>query len=418
MNLSRRTFLTSAGVSLALPCLDAIATPKRGMKSKPRRRMVCICTPLGLHTPFLFPEKTGKDYVSTPYLDVIKDYRDDFTVISGLTHPGVEMGHDSIFSYLTAVPHPERRAGFRNQISLDQFAAEKIGGETRFSTLSLSHEGFGLSWTRSGALVPPDTSPAAVFRRLFLKGRPEEVRAQVKRLRDNRSILDKVGGQAATLRTGLGANDREKLDEYFSSVRDLEKRMVRAEEWSKQPKPKVDAKPPQDIRNPADLLGKTRLMFDMTHLALLTDSTRLVSILLGGISLVPLVPGVSLGHHNLSHHGKDPNKIAQLKKVELATMSVFRDLLKKLKQTKEEGDTLLDRTMLFFSSNLGSGSSHSCKNLPTIFAGGGFQHGRHLAFNPAKTPPLCNLYVTMLQRLGLECDQFGSSTGTLTGLQA
>jgi len=193
--------------------------------------------------------------------------------------------------------------------------------------------------------------------------------------------------------------------------------LARAEEWSKKPKPKVEAKQPQDIANPADLVGRTRLLFDLTHLALQTDSTRLITIMLLGTSLVPPIQGVSDGHHNLSHHGQDPNKLEQLQIVELEKLKVLRDLLTRLKQTKEDESSLLDRTMVFFSSNLGNASSHSCKNLPVLLAGGGFRHGQHLALEPLSPPPLSNLYVTMLQRLGLEVDKFGSSTGTLSGLE-
>ncbi len=416
MNLCRRTFLRAAGVSLALPWLESVAGAGQ-TAAKPPRRMVCICTPLGLHPPAFFPEKPGKDYQATPYLDVLKDYRSDFSVISGLSHPDVGPSHDSMFSFLTAAPHPEIRAGFRNSISLDQLAAEHIGGETRFASLALSCEGFSLSWTRSGAIVPSDVWPSSVFARLFLEGRPDEVQAQTRRLRDGQSILDTVRDQSKKLQGELGAGDRDKLDEYFGSVRELEQRLARAEEWSKKPKPKVDAKPPQNNNNPADLVGKSRLMFDLIHLALQTDSTRLVTLLLLGTSLVPPVAGVSLGHHDLSHHGQDPSKIEQLKKVELEKMKTFRDFLKKLKDTKEDGASLLDRTTVFFSSNLGNASTHGVKNLPIILAGGGFKHGQHLAFDPNKPPPLCNLYVSMLQRLGIEAEKFGSSTGTLTGLE-
>jgi len=418
MKLNRRTFLRATGVSLALPLLDAL-TPTRGLAAAagPPRRMVCICTPLGLHAPHFFPEKAGKDYALSPYLEALKDFRNDFTVMSGLAHPDVGSSHDSLYSFLTAAPHPELRAGFRNSISLDQFAADKIGGETRFASLALSAEGFGLSWTRSGALVPPDCWPSSVFARLFLEGKPEEVQAQARRLRDGQSILDTVGDQARTLQSGLGSNDREKLDEYFTSVRELEQRLARAEEWAKKPKPKVDAKPPQNITNSADLVGRTRLLFDLVHLAVQTDSTRLITILLLGTSLVPPIPGVSQGHHDLSHHGQDPNKIGQLKTVELEKMKTLRDLLAKLKQTKEGDANLLDRTMVFFSSNLGNASNHAVKNLPVLLAGGGFKHGQHLAFNPSNPPPLSNLYVSMLQRLGIEADKFGSSKGTLTGLE-
>src|SRR3954470_9642118 len=227
MTLNRRNFLRAAGVSLALPWLDIRTrgtAPARA--AAPPRRMVCVCTPLGLHPPYFFPEKKGKDYALSPYLEVVKDYRKDFTVISGLAHPDVGASHDSIFSFLTAAPHPERRAGFRNTVSLDQFAAEHIGGETRFPSLTLSCEGFSLAWTRSGAIVPSDAWPSSVFARLFLEGRPEEVAAQARRLHDGQSILDTVSEQAKTMQSGLGAADRDKLDEYFTSVRELEKRLA------------------------------------------------------------------------------------------------------------------------------------------------------------------------------------------------
>jgi hypothetical protein len=415
MKATRRSFLRAAGVSIALPWLESHASA--APVTKIPRRMVCINAPLGFHPAFFFPQKAGKDYESTPYMEVLKDFRDDFTVISGLTHPDVGHSHDSNYSFLTAAPHPEQRAGFKNSISLDQFAAEQIGGETRFASLALSCEGFSLSWTRTGAIVPSDSWPSSVFARLFLEGRPDEVQAQARRLRDGQSILDAVGEQSKNLQNGLGAGDREKLDEYFTSVRELEKRLVRAEEWSKKPKPKVDAKPPVNNNNPADLVGKSRLWFDLIHLALQTDSTRLVTLQLLGTSSVPPVPGVSLGHHDLSHHGKDPAKIEQLKKVELEQMKTVQEFLKKLKETKEQGDTLLDRTMVFFSSNLGDAGTHSVKNMPIVFAGGGFRHGQHLAFDPKDSPPLSNLYVSMLQRLGIETDKFGSSKGTLTGLE-
>lgn len=414
---SRRRFLRATGVSLALPWLESLAATRALAAAGPPRRLVCICTPLGLHAPALFPEQAGRDYASTPYLKLFEEFRDDLTVISGLAHPDVGSSHDSIYSFLTAAPHPEIRAGFRNSISLDQFAAEHIGGETRFAALALSCEGFSLSWTRSGALVPSDSSPSSVFAKLFLDGRPDEVQAQARRLRDGRSVLDAIGDQAKAMQTDLAGADRDKLDEYFTSVRDLEKRLAKAEEWSKRPKPKVDAKRPQDVANPADLVGRARLMFDLIHLAIQTDSTRLITMLLLGTSLVPPIPGVSLGHHDLSHHGQDPNKIKQLEAVEVEKLKTLHELLAKLKNTKEHDATLLDRTTIFFSSNLGNASSHSTKNLPVLLAGGGFRHGQHLAFDPNKPPPLSNLYVSMLQRLGIETDRFGSSTGTLTGLE-
>ncbi|MBI1314769.1 DUF1552 domain-containing protein [bacterium] len=415
---TRRRFLKAAGVTLGLPVLDAFL-PRAGAKENDTdvpQRMVCVCAPLGLHPEFFFPEQAGREYSPSLYLAELQEFRDQFTVISGLAHPEVGSSHDSIFSFLTAAPHPEIRAGFHNSISVDQFAAEHLGERTRFPSLSLSAEGFGLSWTHSGALVPPDLYPANVFARLFLDGRPDEVAAQKQRLRDGRSILDAVSDRARRMQSSVGKRDREKLDEYFTSVRELERRMTTAEEWSKKPKPQVDVKPPQNNLVPGDLIGKTRLMFDLIHLALQTDSTRLVTMLLLGTSLVPPIQGVSQGHHDLSHHGQDPQKIAQLRTIELELMKCVRELLKKLSQTEEQGESLLDRTMLYVSSNLGDASNHSTRNLPVILAGGDFKHGQHLKFDAANPTPLSNLYVSMLQRLGIEADQFGSSTGTLTGL--
>lgn len=420
MKLKRRTFLRAAGVSLALPLLDYFVPRARAGEKAAAvpRRMVCICTPLGLHPTNFFPEQAGKDYALTPYLELIKDYRDDFTVISGLSHAGMSPGfaHQASVSFLTGVPGAGR-PGFRNAISLDQFAADHIGSETRFPCLALSGEGAGLSWTRTGALVPAATSPSRVFARMFLEGRADEVQAQVRRLEDGRSILDDVRDQANVLRSDLGTDDRDKLDEYLTSVRELEQRLVQDEGWARTPKPKVEVEPPKDIPDAADLIGRTRLLFDLTHLALQTDSTRLITIMLAGSTYAPPIPGVTLGHHDLSHHGKDPGKLEQLRIVEEETMKTVRDLLVELKQTKEDDGSLLDRTTVFLGSNLGDGSSHSVRNLPVLLAGGGFQHGQHLAFDPVNPPPLCNLYVSMLQRLGIEADRFGSSTGTLSGLE-
>lgn len=421
MRTDRRQFLHAAGVSLALPALDYFLPRARagGKTAAVPRRMICICAPLGLHPAYFFPEKSGKDYELTPYLELLQEYRDDFTVISGLSHAGMSPGfaHQASASFLTGVPGAGR-PGFRNTISLDQFAAQHIGDRTRFPSLVLSGEGAGLSWTRTGALIPADTSPSRVFSRLFLDDTADDLKAQVRRLEDGRSILDDVRDQADRLRSDLGRDDRDKLDEYLTSVRELEQRLVKDEYWAKSPKPKVVAEPPKDVADQADLIGRTRLLFDLTHLALQTDSTRLVTIMLGGSTYVPPIQGVNLGHHDLSHHGKEPGKLEQLKIVELETIKTLHGLLAKLKQTPEDEVNLLDRTTVFLGSNLGDGSSHSVKNLPVLVAGGGFEHGQHLSFDPQNPPPLCNLYVSMLQRLGIETDKFSTGTGTLTGLEA
>ena len=412
MNLTRRTFLRAAGITVALPWLEALAAT-----DAPPRRMVLMSSPLGLHPAHFFPKDAGRDYALSPYLELIKELRNDFTVVSGLHHPDVAEGHDSGYSVLTGAHHQGvMRSGFRNTISVDQLAAEKIGGQTRTASLVLSTEGDSLSWTRSGVMIPPSLSPSNTFAQLFLEGRPDEVEAQMRRLRQGQSILDHVRDLSKSMAPGLGAADREKLDEYFTSVRELEQRLTIAKEWAKKPKPKVDAPRPQDPPN-VDIVARARTWYSLVHLAFQTDSTRLVTIILNGSSHgSPPIPGVSMNHHDLSHHGQDPGKLKQLGLVETEMMKAFGEFLGKLKSTSEGGETLLDRSMVFLGSNLGNASNHSTKNLPVVIAGGGFKHGQHLAVD-AKTPqPLCNLFVSMLQRLGIETDRFGSATGTLTGL--
>lgn len=417
--LDRRTFLRGTGVALALPLLDAMQPLSAlAAATEPRRRMVMIDLGFGLHAPNLFPGKAGRDYELTPYLEVISDFRDDFTIISGTSHPDVDGGHHAAKSFLTAAPKPTA-ANFVNSISLDQLAAEQIGLETRFPSLTLSlSSGRGLSYSRSGVEIPSETRPSQLFDRLFLEGNPQEKQRQMQRLRDGQSVMDAVLENARRMQQRLGAADRDKLDQYFTAVRAAEQRLATAEEWEHRPKPAVDAEPPRDITDTADVIGRARLMFDMIHLALQTDSTRLITLYNPGVNAVPPIPGVTQDYHNLSHHGHDEERLAQLKIVELEQMKIFGEFLGKLRDTPEAAGSLLDHSMVMLGSDLGNGSSHDNHNLPVILAGGGFRHGQHLAFDRDDNYPLPNLYVSLLQQLGLEIDRFASSTGTMTGLVA
>lgn len=411
---SRRTFLRGAGVTLALPLLEAMTPLRAQAAAQSPRRMVCINTTLGLHTPNLFPSAAGKDYELTPYLEPLAEFRRDFTVFSGLSHPEVDGGHPAELCYLTSAPHP-RADNFKNSISLDQYAIEKLVPDTRFGSLTLaSSSSRGLSFTRSGVPIPADERPSRVFKNMFVDGTATEVNAQVQRLKQGQSIMDTVLGEAKDFQRGLGKPDREKLDEYFTSVREVEVRMVKAQDWARRPKPKVDAKPPVDIASSVEVPARVRLMVDLMHLALQTDSTRFITFALNGLNAVPVIVGVTQDWHNLSHHGQDPAKLEELKVVELQQMKLFGELLAKLKGTQEQGGSLLDRTIVMFGSNLGNASSHDNKNLPVIVAGGGFRHGQHLAFDPKKNPPLSNLYVQFLRRLGADVNAFGSSSGSGT----
>jgi hypothetical protein len=417
--VNRRTFLRGGGVALALPLLDSLWKSEcRGAEGSLPKRMVFICASLGLHTPFLVPAEKGRDYALTPYLELIKDHRQDFSVLSGVSHPdqsGAD-GHTSEQTWLTSARHPGL-GGFRNTISVDQLIAERIGFETRFPSLSLGTNGTSQSYTRSGVMIPAEYSPARMFAKLFLDGSKDEIARQIADLRQGRSIMDAVQQQAKQFEKQVGAGDRAKLDEYFTSVREMEVRLAKAEEWINKPKPKVEEKQPQDVADEKDTIARMRLLFDLVPLAIQTDSTRVITILVQGRNDVPPVPGVSIDHHNLSHHGQDENKIKQLKLIEEAEFKAFGDLLAAMKAKKEAGGSVLDSTMVLLGSNLGNANSHDTRNLPLVLAGGGFKHGQHLALDQKNNVPLSNLFVQMLNRFGIEDETFGTSTSTsLPGL--
>jgi hypothetical protein len=419
--ISRRKLLRGIGVSLALPWLNAMApaTASAQAASIPRR-MFGICNNLGLLPGEFFPTQAGVDYTPSPYLKVLDEYRKDFTVFSGVSHPNVDGGHPSDISFLTAAPHPAS-SSFRNTISLDQYIAERIGDQTRFPslTLAVNTRSRSLSWTGNGVAIPPEQSAAAVFRQMFIQGSPAEVEAKIAELDTGRSILDTVAEQARDLGKSVGSNDRARLDQYFTSVRELENRLQASKGWERKPKPVVKEREPQDPSNPAQYMAKVTAMYSLVRLAFETDSTRAVTLMLDSVS-TPVVEirgaTISDGYHNLSHHGKSEAKLAQLRVIDLWHMRLLADLLKGLKGVSEGGETLLDRTMVLYGSNLGDANAHSTTNMPTLLAGGGFQHSGHLSFDRNQNYPLPNLFVSMLQRLGIEADKFASSTGTMTGL--
>ncbi|MBI1310987.1 DUF1552 domain-containing protein [bacterium] len=415
-NLSRRSFLRATGVTVSLPVLQCMTAKAAGEPStREARRMIAICAPLGIHTPHLFPQTAGPDYEVTKYLEPLQETRGKVTVISGLMHPMVDGGHSAEKSYLTGAPHPGQPS-FRNTISVDQFAAERIGHQTRFPFLSLSAGNGGISYTRSGVQIPSESRPSRVFATLFLEGSAQQKADQMRRIKDGQSILDLVNSQVKSIQKKSGRADSETLDQYFTSVRELEQRMVAAEQWAKRPKPVVDQKPPKDIEDRADFTGRMELLFDLMALAIQTDSTRLITLKGAGGAEVVNLKGVDDGWHNLSHHGKDPAKIEQLGIIEREEFRLFGEFLKKLDAIKDGDATLLDQTAILLGSNLGNASSHNNSNLPIVVAGGRFQHGQHLAFEEQKAPPLANVLVSFLQHLNLEVDQFSTGTGTLTGL--
>src|SRR6188768_2387145 len=320
--LSRRRFLQGVGVAMSLPLLEAMhptaarAAPNSVASPTPRR-MLGICNNLGLRPDLFFPTGTGRDYQASPYLELLKAHRDDFTVISGVSHPNVDGGHPSDISFLTAAPHPAS-SSFRNTISLDQYIAERIGNLTRFPSLTLAVNGAArsLSWTGTGVAIPPEERASDVFNQLFLQGTPEQVEAQIHRLDTGRSILDAVADQAKELEGSVGASDRSRLDQYFTSVRDLEHRLQESREWERKPKPVVNFAVPDDLGSPAQYMDKVKVMYDLVRLAFETDSTRAITLMLNSVGTpVVTIAGETItdSYHNLSHHGKTEEKLAQLK---------------------------------------------------------------------------------------------------------
>ena len=416
--LNRRTFLRAAGVCIGLPLLDAMLPIGLGAEQKAAamraKRMLLVGRGLGLHAPSFFPEKPGKDYEPTRLLKALQDYRADFTVFSGMSHRGYAGGHGTEAALLTGVgPEGMRPGDLRNTVSLDQEVAARLGGATRFASLQLG--GGDVSWNRKGVKLPSESRATQVFKQLFIDGTPQEVAREVERLQHGLSILDGVRGQARALGTALGPTDRDRLDLMLSSIREAEQRLQQDQSWVMKPKPKVQAKPfASDHVTDNRMLDRARQWFDLVHLALQTDSTRTIALWLWSHTERLDLEGVAITHHDASHHGQDEGKLKQLALIEENEMKLFADFLGKLKATNEGGHSLLEQTVVFHGSNLGNASAHTCDNLPVILAGGGFKHAGHVAFDRKDNKPLSNLFVRMLQQLGIETDRFGSSTAVLS----
>jgi len=408
--ISRRAMLKATGVTLALPWLDAML-PAFAADPKSPMRFIGILNYFSFHAPNLFPKEAGYDYIATPYLEGLQPHRKEFTIISGLNHPDVRDGHASDKSFFTGAPHPGSPS-FKNTVSLDQFAAEQIGGNTRYASLNFSHSaGFSCSYTRSGVAVPPEVSAARAFAKLFIDGTPAEIAGEVARVQEGKSILDRVAGEAKRLQRDVGAGDRDKLDQYFTSVRELEQRMTRSENFAKLPKPKPGV---PAIKDPGPGEDTTRfgLMLEVARLAVQTDLTRIITLYYVGTSKTPSTPGTTYAYHDLSHHGQNTGKIEQLAILERDLLLEWGGFIQRMKDSKDGDSRLLDNTMSVFGSAMGNASSHDATNLPILVAGGRFKHGQHIAHDPKDPPPLSNLWVQMLQKMGVEVDKFGTSKGS------
>jgi hypothetical protein len=454
--LSRRHFLRGLGATVALPLLDCMK-PLRSIAGEAAarpRRSVFVYIPNGVNVLTWQILKTGRDYELSAPLRALERHRENITPISGLHHPGgIGTAHVCADLWLTGARLSQEGGAYKNSISCDQLMAEVTSKQTRFPSLELSiSAGVGqpnnsttLSWSRDGVPLPAEENPRTVFDRLFGE-EPGGVDVQRRRLNRRGSVLDTVLDDAKSLRRSIGGDDRTKLDEYLTAVREVEVRTERLDAWLNVPKPKLEPAVGEKFQrnvSRAQAGEYYRTMYDLIVLALRTDMTRVITYMSGSETYGLAIPeiGISQTRHELSHHNGDPEVMARLSKSDAFITEQFAYLLDQLGATRDGDEPLLDRTMVLFGSGMSYGHSHGNANLPTIFAGGrglGFKHGQHIDYNlpkigtydvanasahynlchkPANDQAhLSNLLLTMLQKMEVNSEQFVDSLGPVSEL--
>lgn len=421
--LDRRRFvLRSLYASLALPGIPSLMPGSLRAKGAIQaakgagsgaRRFVAVGNLLGFQQKSFFPETPGKGYELTTLLKPLAANREHMTVYRGLDH-GVKGGHFAVHSFLSGVLHSEAQNRPGGNVTIDQFIADEVGMQTRFPSLTVGsedgiHGGCQIAWTKSGVRVPPITGPAELFEKLFVEESPERRSKLAGENRLHGSILDSVLEDANDLARKVNREDRDKLDEYFTSVRDVERRLQMRKLWEDQPKPEAPFDKPANRNTVEDL----PMLYELIALALQTDSTRVATLEIGGCYL-PQHLGIDKSYHGLSHHGKDEEAIAHLITLETHQIEHFGKFLTRLAGIQDGERTLLDSTAVLFGSGIGDSNSHTNTDLPIILAGGGYRHGefKQVDSKSSRKVPLCNLYLDIAQRMGLETESFGTSTGT------
>lgn len=424
-SINRRRFvLRTVGASLALPGLPSLMAKDAGKSAAIQstrgagagaKRFVAVGNLLGFQQKSFFPETEGKGYEETTLLKPLSENRDKMTVYRGLDH-GIKGGHFAVHSFLSGVLNSEAQNRPDGNVSLDQYLADEVGVETRFPSLTIGseggiHGGCQIAWTKSGVRVPPITGPAQLFEKLFVE---DSEQRKIERVEENRiqaSILDSVLEDANRLSRRVNREDKDKLDEYFTSIRDVEKRLELRERWARHSKPKAPFEKPSNVNTVEDL----PMLYELLALALQTDLTRVSTLEIGGCFL-PQHLGIDKSYHGLSHHGNDEEAIANLIKLETYQIEHFNRFLTRISKIEDGDQTLLDSTAVLFGSGIGNAHSHKNSDLPVILAGGGYRHGefRKVATTGINKVPLCNLYVNLAQRMGVEIESFGSSTGSFS----
>ncbi|TWU58170.1 hypothetical protein Poly59_10790 [Rubripirellula reticaptiva] len=409
---------------MALPGLPSLMADSVGANSAIRetrgagvgaRRFVAVGNLLGFQQKHFFPETTGKEFEETTLLKPLAANREQITVYRGLDH-GIRGGHFAVHTFLSGVLHHESKNRRDGNVTIDQFIADEVGNETRFPSLTVGseggiHGGCQMSWTKSGVRVPPITGPAELFERLFVTESKERRAQQVKANKLQASVLDSIQEEASSLSKRVNQEDKSKLDEYFSSIRDVEKRLDIRRRWADQPKPDAPFEKPADANTVDDL----PMLYELIALALQTDSTRIATLEIGG-SFLPQNLGIDKSYHSLSHHGNDEEAVANLITLETYQLEQFGKFLTRLADIQDGQQTLLDSTTVLFGSGMGNGSSHTNNDLPIVLAGGGYGRGefKKVADKGVAKIPLCNLYVDIAQKMGVLQDSFGTSTGTFS----
>lgn len=404
--IDRRHFLRGLGITLALPSLESFGGAAAAQEVSPKK-LFCIGNHLGFWPDGFFPKSAGKDYEMSPTLKGLERHRDDLTVFSNLDH-GVSGGHSAVHSFLSGVKKSEASGFGTKNMTIDQAAAEFSGSTARYPSIVAGiGEGTSMCWTRAGVRIPPVNNPGKLFQALFVQSEAATIEAERVRLMHRSSVLDALRESANSFGAKLTSSDRDKLDQYLTSVREVEKKLQMSRDWIDRPKPNSPIDPVDDAERMQ--IEEMPLMLELLTLALQTDSTRVASFEIPlGFRTSELEVG---SYHGLSHHGKAEGALAQLQIVEAYFIKQFSIFLDRLKEAK-----LLDSTLIVLGSGMGNGHSHSNKNLPVILAGGGIQHHGHLVCpeDPHKRIPLSNLWLSALQWFGLEVESFGKSTGTFS----
>ena len=444
-HLPRRTFLKGLGTAIALPVMESLlprglvaAEALAGGKAAPRR-MAFVYVPNGANMADWTPAATGADFELPLILEPLREHKKDFSVLTGLAqdkgfaHGDGPGDHARASATFLTGAHPRKTGGadIKVGISVDQFAAQKIGDRTRFASLELGTDkarlagncdsgyscaySFNISWKSENQPMAPEVDPRLVFDRLFNNGNSSEMdEARIKRDRDRKSILDFALEDARSLKAKLGMTDRRKLDEYLSAIRELEQRIERANGFAAT---MPDYTRPTGI--PKSYEEHLRLQFDLMALAFQTDTTRIATFIMahdGSNRQYPFI-GVRDGHHDLSHHQGDEEKKGKIAKINRFHMTQFAYFLERLKSIREGEGTLLDNSMIVYGSGLGDGNRHNHNDLPVLLAGRGggtINSGRHIRYD--KGTPMNNLFLSMMDRLGAKADQLGDSTGLLANL--